>query len=133
MNVTELTWPQPADPGEIARGYQEGSRALMVARAARRVFDWDMDLAGETFIPYILTQAVPGKISGSTRFIEASYVTLYRMTGPDTMEEIVSTPFMAPPARDLAELLLTPAQEVGQAMIAAIKTVRPIPIWFLKR
>jgi len=28
MNVTDLTWPQPGDPTQIAQWYRDGSRGL---------------------------------------------------------------------------------------------------------
>ena len=123
MKVADLTWPQPGDPTKIAKWYQDGARGLIVARHQRTVDDWDMDAIGETLPAYISTVYVPRKLAGSPNFVEASQVTLYRMTGPDTMEEVVTVPFFSPPVevKEAQRLFLKPVAEIAESMIAEMR------------
>lgn len=123
MRITDLTWPSPGAPATIARWYQGGSRGLIVSRSQRTVYDWDMDNVGETLPVYIAAVYVPRKLAGSPGFREASNVTLYRLTGADTMEELVSVPFFSPPVevKEAARFLMRPAAEVADAMITNLR------------
>jgi len=87
------------------------------------VYDWDMDNVGETLPAYIASIYVPRKLAGSPRFREASNVTLYRTTGPDTMEEVVSVPFFSPPV-EVKEAIRTfnrPFREIADSMMAELR------------
>ncbi len=125
MNITDLQWPNPGDPTQIAVWANQGTRGLIVARSGRKVCDWDMvnTQIAETFLVYIATQFVPGKLKKESRFLEASTVSLYSMTGPGTMGELASVPFFSPPLspEELGNQLLSPVQEVVAEMTAEAK------------
>ncbi|MBA7622852.1 hypothetical protein ES703_30239 [subsurface metagenome] len=125
MNITDLQWPGPGDPQKIARFADEGNRGLIVARHGRRVYDWDMDRLGETLIPYITTVYVPGKLAGDPKLVEANNVTLYHMTGSNSMQELFTVPFFSPPLplQPGGEWPRTPLQDVAGSMVVEAKRI----------
>lgn len=128
MNVRDLTWPNPGDPDKIAQWFDEGSRGLLVTRANSKVYDWDMDMAGETFPLYIAHIAVPKKLAGLPGFREATAVTFYRVVGRDlSIVEFISVPFLAPPIPGrgtLPRVIMSPAQDLADSMIAEVQKLR---------